>query len=90
MISLDAITRSYYAGRMASIVIRNLDEKVAARLRVQARLRGVSVEREARRLLAEGTALSRAEIAARARAIRARQKRHGSRAAQLVREDRER
>jgi len=75
---------------MASIVIRHLDEKVAARLRVQARLRGVSVEREARRLLAEGTALSRAEIAARARAIRARQKRHGSRAAQLVREDRER
>ncbi len=90
MISLGAITRSYYAAPMASIVIRNLDEKVAARLRVQARLRGVSVEREARRILAEGTAMSRAEIAARAHAIRARQKRHGSRAAQFVREDRER
>jgi plasmid stability protein len=75
---------------MRSIIIRNLNEEVAARLRVQARLRGVSVEREARRILAEGTALGRAEIAARARAIRARQKRHRSRAARLVREDRER
>ena len=71
---------------MASIIIRNLDERVAARLRVQARLQGVSVERMARRILAEGTALGRAEIAARARAIRARQKQHRSRAAQIVRD----
>ncbi len=75
---------------MASVIIRNLDHRVAERLRVQARLRGVSVEQEARRLLTEGTALTRQEIAALARAIRARQKRHRSRAAQLVREDRER
>lgn len=75
---------------MANMVIRNLDDKVAARLRLQARLRGVSVEQEARRLLAQGTAISRREVAARARAIRARQKRHRSRAVDLVRQDRTR
>lgn len=75
---------------MANMVIRNLDDKVAARLRLQARLRGVSVEQEARRLLAQGTAISRREVAARARAIRARQKRHRSRAVDLVRQDRAR
>ncbi len=75
---------------MANMVIRNLDDTVAARLRLQARLRGVSVEQEARRLLAQGTAISRREVAARARAIRARQKRHRSRAVDLVREDRTR
>jgi plasmid stability protein len=75
---------------MATIIIRNLDEAVAARLRLQARLRGVSVEQEARRLLAEGTQLSRAEIATRAAAIRARQRRHRSRGIDLITEDRER
>ena len=75
---------------MASIVIRNLDDRVAARLRLQARLRGVSIEQEARRVLGEGTALTRREIAARARAIRTRQKPHRSRAADLVRQDRTR
>lgn len=75
---------------MANMVIRNLDDKVAARLRLQARLHGVSVEQEARRLLAQGTAISRREVAARARAIRARQKRHRSRAVDLVRQDRTR
>ena len=43
---------------MATVIIRNLDDKVAERLRLQARLRGVSVEEEARRVLAEGTRLS--------------------------------
>lgn len=81
---------SRYAGRMATIIIRNLDEAVAERLRLRARLRGVPVEQEARRLLAEATALSRQEIAARAAAIRARQPRHRSRAAALIREDRKR
>jgi len=75
---------------MATIIIRNLDDAVAERLRLRARLRGVPVEQEARRLLAEATALSRQEIAARAAAIRARQRRHRSRAATLVREDRQR
>ncbi len=75
---------------MATIIIRNLDDEVAERLRLQARLRGVSVEQEARRLLGEGTEMSRGEIAARAAAIRARQRPHRSRGVDLIREDRER
>ena len=75
---------------MATIIIRNLDDGVAERLRVQARLRGVSVEQEARRLLAAGTQLTRAEIAVRAAAIRARQRPHRSRGVDLIREDRDR
>jgi plasmid stability protein len=72
------------------MIIRNLDQQVARRLRLQARLRGVSVVQEARRILAAGTAITRADIAARARAIRTRQKPHRSRATKLIREDRER
>jgi plasmid stability protein len=75
---------------MATIIVRNLDDEVAERLRLQARLRGVSVEQEARRLLAEGTQMSRAEIAARAAVIRARQRPHRSHGVDLIREDRER
>ncbi|PYN40043.1 MAG: plasmid stabilization protein [Candidatus Rokuibacteriota bacterium] len=75
---------------MATIIIRNLDVEVAERLRLQARLNGVSVEQEARRVLAMGTELSRAEVAARAAAIRARQRRHRSRGVELIREDRDR
>ena len=75
---------------MATIIIRNLDDEVAERLRLQARLNGVSVEQEARRVLAMGTELSRAEGAARAAAIRARQRRHRSRGVELIREDRDR
>ena len=75
---------------MATIIIRNLDGEVAERLRLQARLRGVSLEQEARRLIAEGTRVSRAEIAARAAAIRARQRPQPSEAVDLIREDRDR
>lgn len=75
---------------MATIIIRNLDDEVAERLRLQARLRGVSVEQEARRLIALGTQVSRAEIAARAAAIRARQRPYPSSGVGLIREDRER
>ena len=35
---------------MASILIRNLDDAVARRLRLQARLKGVPIEQEARRI----------------------------------------
>jgi plasmid stability protein len=80
----------YDSTPVATIIIRNLDDEVAERLRLQARLRNVSVEQEARRLLAEGTRLSRAEIAARAAEIRARQRRHRSRRVALIRRDRER
>jgi len=75
---------------MVTIIIRDLDDEVAERLRLQARLRGVSVEQEAKRLLAEGTQPSRAEIAARAAAIRARQRPHRSRGIDQLRKDRER
>jgi len=74
---------------MATIIIRNLDDEVAERLRL-ARLHGVSVEQEARRVLADGTLVSRAEIAARAAAIRARQRPHRSSGVDLIREDRTR
>jgi plasmid stability protein len=75
---------------MATIIIRNLDDEVAQRLRLQARLRGVSIEQEARRILTDGTKLTRAEIAARAAVIRARQRPHRSSGVELIREDRER
>jgi plasmid stability protein len=75
---------------MATIIIRNLDDEVAEHLRLQACLRGVSVEQEARRIIADGTRPSRAEIAARAAAIRARQRPHRSRGVDLIREDRDR
>lgn len=75
---------------MATIIIRNLDDEVAERLRLQARLRGVSLEQEARRVLAEGTRLSRAEIATAAAAIRARQRPSPPSGVDLIREDRER
>ena len=66
---------------MATIIIRNLDDEVAERLRLQARLRGVSVEQEARRVLADGTRVSRAEIAAHS---------HRSSGVDSIREDRAR
>jgi plasmid stability protein len=75
---------------MASIIIHNLDELVAERLRLQARLHGVSIEEEARRILDEGTRLTRQEIAAEAAAMRAEQKPHRSRAVDLIRDDRAR
>ena len=75
---------------MATIIVRNLDDEVAERLRLQARLRGTSVEQEARRLLTEGTKLTRKEIAAEAAAIRASQPLHRSRGVDLIREDRDR
>ena len=75
---------------MASIVIRNLDEVVAERLRLQARLKGVSVEEEARRILTEGTRLSRKQIATDAAAMRDAQRPNRTRAVDLIREDRER
>ena len=90
MISVDAIIARPYDGRMATLLIRNLDEIVAERLRVQARLKGVSVEEEARRVLAEGTMVTRQEALERMAAIRARQKPNKTRAVDLIREDRDR
>ena len=75
---------------MASIIIRNLDELVAERLRLQARLNGVSVEEEARRILTEGTRLTRKQIAEEATAMRAAQRPNRTKAVDLIREDRDR
>ena len=75
---------------MATIIIRNLDDQVAERLKIQARLKGVSLEQEARRILADGSALTWREMGARAGAIRARQRPNRSRAVELVRQDRTR
>lgn len=75
---------------MATLLIRNLDDQVAERLRLQARLKGTSVEEEARRLLAEGTRLSREDFAAFAATMRARQRLNKTRAVDLIREDRDR
>jgi len=75
---------------MATIIVRNLDDEVAERLKLQARLRGTSVEQEARRVLTEGTKLSRKEIAAEAAVIRAQQPRSSVRSVDLIREDRDR
>jgi plasmid stability protein len=75
---------------VATIIIRNLDDQVAERLKIQARLKGVSLEQEARRILADGSALTRGEIGARAAVIRSRQRPNHSRAVDLVRQDRTR
>jgi plasmid stability protein len=91
VIAFDAITApSYDETAVATIIIRNLDDLVAERLRLRARLKGVSVEEEARRVLAEGTKLTRKEIADEAAAIRARQKPHKSRAVDIIRHYRDR
>lgn len=74
---------------MATLLIRNLEDQVAERLRLQAKRKGVSVEEEARRLLTEGTRLSRREFAAEATAMRARQRPNKTRAVDLIREDRD-
>jgi plasmid stability protein len=73
---------------MATLRIRNLDERVVERLRLLARHKGTSVEEEACRLLAEGTRPSRTELAAFASAMRARQRPNKTRAARLIRVDR--
>jgi plasmid stability protein len=75
---------------MATLLIRNLDDQVADRLRLQARLKGISVEEEARRLLAQGTRLTREEFQTFAAEMRARQRPNRTRAVDLVREDRDR
>ena len=75
---------------MATIIVPDLDDEVAERLRLQAQLRGVSLEEEARRVLTEGTRPTRAEIATRAAEIRTGQRPHQSRGVRLIRKDRDR
>ena len=90
MIAFDDIIPPVYDPHMATLLIRNLDDIVAERLRAQARLKGVSVEEEARRIIAEGTTMTREEALKRIMEIRARQKPNKTRGVDLIREDRDR
>jgi plasmid stability protein len=72
----DIIDISDYTGAMASIIIRNLDEKTKAALRMRAARGGRSMEEEARHILRAALARRSAEpgkvgtaIAARFRAL---------------------
>jgi plasmid stability protein len=56
---------------MADVKVRNLDEGVARALRTRAKARGVSLEEEVRRSLAESIAVREAAFAKRAAACRA-------------------
>jgi plasmid stability protein len=75
---------------MAQLLVRNLDDAIVEHLRLRARRRGTSLEQEVRRILTEATSVSRGDIARRAAEVRARQAPNTSRAAALIREDRER
>jgi plasmid stability protein len=55
---------------MADVKVRNLDERVARALRSRAKSRGVSLEEEVRRSLAEVVALRQEAFARRAAACR--------------------
>jgi plasmid stability protein len=64
---------------MADVKVRNLDERVARVLRTRAKRRGVSLEEEVRRSLAETVALRQEAFARRAAACRAATSRRGRR-----------
>ena len=57
---------------MVDILVRNVDDSVAARLKIMAEQRGTSVQQVAHDLLSEGALVSRADIIARAKARAAR------------------
>ena len=76
---------------MAQVVIRKIDDEAMARLRTQARRKGVSLEQELRTILIE--AARRDEAGFRARAAAFRRKLAGRRhsdSTRLIREDRDR
>lgn len=58
-------------GAMADLKVRNLDDRVAASLRVRAKRHGVSLEEEARRVLSSSVVLRRGAVVRRAAALRA-------------------
>ena len=74
---------------MATILIRNLDDQVAERLKAQAKEHGVSVAEEARRILAENTRWTHEEWLRRADAFVASQKPTTISSVDLIREDRD-
>jgi plasmid stability protein len=78
---------------MADVKVRNLDERVARALRTRAKSRGVSLEEEVRRSLAETIALRQEAFARRAAACRAatsgRGRRRASDSAVIIRRERD-
>ena len=75
---------------MATLLIRNIDDAIAERLRVQARRKGISVEEEVRRIITQATTLTLDEAVRSMDEIRARSKPTTTRSVDLIREDRER
>jgi plasmid stability protein len=76
-IEYDAIIDCTMGGGMASITIRNLDERTKARLRLRAAQHGRSMEEEARTLLRAALTDDSAPMGNLASAIRARFRRLG-------------
>jgi len=58
-------------GAMADLKVRNLDDRIAASLRVRAKHHGVSLEEEARRVLGSSVIWRRSAVVRRAAALRA-------------------
>jgi plasmid stability protein len=56
---------------MADLKVRNLDDHVASALKARARQKGIPLEEEVRRTLALSVARDRADLFARAKALRA-------------------
>jgi plasmid stability protein len=75
---------------MAQILVRNLDDTLVARLKMLASQKGISLEQEVREILNDATRRSREEVIAHMDMIRSRQPPQKSRAADLIREDRDR
>ncbi|WP_349371098.1 ribbon-helix-helix protein, CopG family [Salinarimonas sp.] len=74
---------------MADILVRNIDDDVAQRLREKARASGTSVSEVIRDAIAVHVAPSRAELAERARLIRAMSRPSSIDSTRLIREDRD-
>jgi plasmid stability protein len=73
---------------MTTLRIQDVDDTVVDRLRTKARINGISVEEQARRIIADGTTLTREEALRCADEIRARSRRTNVRSARLIRSDR--
>ena len=76
---------------MAQVIVRNLPDDVVARLKARAARKRHSLERELRDILTDASQLSRAELIAEVKRIRAMTPRRlTSDSTDLIREDRER
>lgn len=64
--------KRYQEGRVAQVLIRNLDEETVASYRQKARIKGISLEQELRNLLEANKPLTPGERAAVARAMTSR------------------